>query len=302
MSSSSEHRTFRAVRRGTALPSPGWQGEVVSVFKRAINILCGGERLVSLVTEELQMAEFSLLLEALPPFTEGLQVWESRERIYGTAPGAREEAAVVELSGAAPWSGRIAPERYRLPLSPSPDELRRAVCNYRESEGFRGLACDEENLWLSRARRVLSAAAEAAAAGEAMELGGIVGLGVGFTPSGDDFILGACAVEELLVRAAGTLRDAGAPPRMLPHIDRGAIAAKAGSTTYGGAALLRGAAGGSYSALVLELLQQLSRADSPEALERLTDTAGTYGATSGIDTLTGMWWYLDLTARLTHPG
>jgi hypothetical protein len=325
MSSSANTTRCPAKLRGEAVPGFPWEGQAVSVFSRAVNLLSGEHRLVSLVIDELQMTEFSVLLEALPPVEEGHTVRGDAESLRFSRPGSKEgSVAVIDLSGTEFWSGRL-PAIPVQDLSPRlPEILAHRLLRSGKAEGLADLAAGGmpeggevppagEGLLVQRARKVLAAVAGAAENGGFVDLSGLIGLGIGFTPSGDDFIVGALAAEDLLQRGFA----AGAPaPSGVPQIDRNRIAERSAATTYGGAALLRAAAGGSYSALIIMLLQLLFEARPPEGrtgsgpahpapgrgdsaekpLERrcaeAVRLAETYGETSGIDSLTGIWWYL----------
>mgnify|MGYP000176167216 CR=1 FL=1 len=302
MTDSAGYRRIHAKLCGAALPAEPWRGEVKSVFTRAINIIRSGSELVSLVTEPLQMTDFSLLLPSLPRLTEGMKVRGDAFSLTApdsSLPSHRSVSPVeIDLRRCTRWSGSISPPfcqalTFGGEFSEKPALLENALGNSHAKEGLLGIAAGEKNLWARKAERSLTEASAAAHREEPPDLSPLIGLGVGFTPSGDDFIVGACAAEELL-RHYSEERALPAPPR----IARDPLREKAGATTYGGAALLRSAAAGSYSALILELLRQLTAAHRMQDYAAAVETAETYGETSGIDSLTGIWWYLDLARPL----
>jgi len=141
---------------------------------------------------------------------------------------------------------------------------------------------------VARARGLLDDAAAALAAGDSMAAraacGGLIGLGIGLTPSGDDAIVGLLAA----------LEAAGEP--MLPAV-RADIAARAvGRTTAAGVAALLHATDGAYGERLDDVLVTLAgRARDTgsgrwrdDALSRALGRALAYGATSGSDTLAGL--------------
>ena len=104
---------------------------------------------------------------------------------------------------------------------------------------------------------------------------GLIGLGEGLTPAGDDYVVGALAI---LYRVAA----------WWPVVDPGAGAAlvaraRAGTTTVG-AAFITHAVGGEFS----EPVRDLVMAGSMPAARAAASALGRMGATSGADTVAGM--------------
>jgi hypothetical protein len=104
----------------------------------------------------------------------------------------------------------------------------------------------------------------------------LVGLGIGFTPSGDDFGAGALAAYALLGRR---------PPRA----SRDALLSQArAATTLPGSVLLIDAADGSFPAYLRDFARSFANsARSADALTPAVERAAAHGHTSGIDALTG---------------
>jgi hypothetical protein len=293
---------LQVLRRGVSLPASPWEGQVRSVFSRAVNLMSAEGQLVSLVIDELQMTDFALLVERIPPLSAGMRVSGStgQLRIAPAQETRLSPALTVDLSSAVPWSGTIPADMCAAFPAEITAPLRRALTESGKSEGLLGLASGEANLLVRRADRVLAHARQRGRKRGSIDLSELIGLGIGFTPSGDDFIIGACAAEEAIEPAVGEEVRA-------PVIDRAAISRRTEATTYGSAALLRSAARGSYSALIIELLRVLfgdpAAAETGEAGEsirrrcsRAVQLAERYGETSGIDSLVGIWWYLSISA------
>lgn len=112
---------------------------------------------------------------------------------------------------------------------------------------------------------------------------GLVGLGEGLTPAGDDYLVGALAILHRL--AGGWPVCAPSPARAL------AEQAQAGTTTVG-AAFLAHAVAGEFS----EPLRDLVMASSADAARAAAGVLARMGATSGADTLAGMRATLDALA------
>jgi hypothetical protein len=109
---------------------------------------------------------------------------------------------------------------------------------------------------------------------------GLVGLGPGLTPSGDDFLVGLLAGLEAIghpARATIAAAVAGVAPSR---------------TTPIGAWVLRHAARGSFPERLHDALIALARGDEA-AIRDAIERAMAYGATSGADTLVGLFAGLD---------
>ncbi len=118
-----------------------------------------------------------------------------------------------------------------------------------------------------------------------IDLSGLVGLGIGFTPSGDDFVMGSLLGESLF----GTLLG-----ERSVTIDRDRLRERLGSTTYGGKTLLVGAINGNFPLYILEgldrLLLVLTAPDSGIEWNRVGNAIEmiiSHGSTSGADALSG---------------
>ena len=103
---------------------------------------------------------------------------------------------------------------------------------------------------------------------------GLIGLGEGLTPAGDDYLVGTLAI---LHRLGEGWPASGAVARAL-------TARAVDATTTVGAAFLRHAMAGQFS----EPLRDLTMAKSPSAARAAAAALARMGATSGADTLAGM--------------
>jgi hypothetical protein len=139
--------------------------------------------------------------------------------------------------------------------------------------------------WLTRARALIGVQLEALRLGDvAAAVGptvGLMGLGVGLTPSGDDYLVGLLAGMEAT----------DDPPR------HGLAAVIAGHaplrTTAIGAAALGQASRGAFAERLHDVLVALARGRLDQ-LAAPIERAMTYGATSGSDTLVGLFAALDV--------
>jgi len=139
--------------------------------------------------------------------------------------------------------------------------------------------------WLTRARALIGSQLEALRLGDVAAAMaptvGLMGLGVGLTPSGDDYLVGLLAGMEAT----------DDPPR------HGLAAVIAGHaplrTTAIGAAALGQASRGAFAERLHDVLVALARGRLDQLAVPI-ERAMTYGATSGSDTLVGLFAALDV--------
>ena len=274
------------------------RGRVHSVHRAAIAVEVGG-------TDEL----VTIAIESVGGLPGAILVGGIRDlRLLGVRRGLavtpipdgwaiHDAGVLVDSTAAALWSAAL-PGDARL--DPSPELLRR-VDNARQRISIRarpgGLWAvgtgQADDPWLTRARGLLAAVGSAVAGDELASARSacldLVGLGVGLTPSGDDALVGLLAGLE----ATG-------------HPLRGALGAAighaaTGRTTAQAATALRHAAAGRYSERLHDVLRAIGRAQTAQpGLETAIDTALAFGATSGGDTLSGLFAAIDGIARASR--
>jgi hypothetical protein len=140
---------------------------------------------------------------------------------------------------------------------------------------------DFEVAWQSGATGLLESA-----------VGRAVGLGLGLTPSGDDFLTGLVAAAHFWPPAE---EHSGERDRhqVLEQSLYAAIEARLGSTTLASAFMLRAALDLRFSEPLLSLLSGLDRADVSAAGSCVREMIG-LGATSGRDMLAGVLFGLEV--------
>jgi hypothetical protein len=204
----------------------------------------------------------------------------------------KRRGLVIELSMAATWSPRLPASAHHRPGPRLTTGVRRALALARERAGEDGLG----HLLAGRDARdsfSLAAAARVAALRDALMTGdaaaaacaarGLIGLGVGLTPSGDDLLVGLLAA----------LEATGNPMRFA--LARSIAAdAPARTTAISGTALSH-AARGEFAERLQDVLIAIGL-DDPKRTERAISRATAYGATSGVDTLVGLFLGLEATA------
>jgi hypothetical protein len=248
---------IRARLRGAFVPD-ALRGRVVSRHERALNMEEEGSGLlVSLLLDAADMTGMGVVVALLP---EGLGPGDGVCMTWGETPA---------------WDGRLAPGG--RPRRRVLGWLREALALH----GVRGglvdlLSRSDGDAFCQRAREVL-ASASLEEPDTLRGLEAFVGLGPGFTPSGDDFLTGALLAERWLGGRG-------------PLLDRGAIGAALARTTPGGRTLLWLALRDSYPAYLLRFVERARAASTRRNVEEAVREAADHGETSGTDALAGLLW------------
>lgn len=274
--------TFDARERGLLTRGPAWAGTIVSVYTRAVNIRRPDGLLVSLVRCRGQMSALSVHVPPLfsPPPQRGPIIGKGDRASYN---GQRLIVAgrTVTLDRA-PWYDSTLRLACR-PVFPAPKRalLQRALLARGKKGGLLGVIAPAaaDNPFARTAAGILEAVTLSDGPQEKLVgLGSLVGLGIGFTPSGDDFLAGALLAEAM---RGGTL-----------YLGRAEIRAALAKTSDGGRSLLYQVLENHFPCYLLETAQELAAARNAGEIGAAVARAVRHGETSGTDTLTGLLWYL----------
>ena len=268
--------TLDARHLGVLVPD-SFDAEVLSVHSRVVNLLLPSGVLVSLVRNPGDMTALAIQVPELDPGRIGSVTFSRRGAYLRGIPA----GVAVSLEGARGFAGR--PLRGRF-FEGAAQELRSAVLRRGSEEGFASLLSRPRNAF---ARRAASIVAEGPGA-----FSRLVGLGIGFTPSGDDFLTGYLMASELWSRFHR--RSDGADEKT-PALGA-SIEERLGSTTPGGRTLLSLALRGSYPCYLLRFWRSLRGLDgtrgSTAAVEQAVRRVAEHGETSGLDAVTGFVCFL----------
>ena len=223
-----------------------------------------------------------------PPLPSGLHAlsFDNGGVILHTTRGSRHVGADTRVFrgelpplGATPQRGSVDRLRGVLPA------VRRALRRWGSPEGLLGAIAEttETSPFSPPAIAILAVGSDTA-------LADLVGLGVGLTPAGDDFLAGVLALRQLLSEGGGSeLRAA-----LAPCLHR---------TTPAGRTLLWAALRGQFPAFLCRLLDQLTRpAGTTEPVAAAVRAAVRHGHSSGTDAVTGVVWELQRRAAVAAAG
>ena len=258
-------RTIRVLRMGRSTRerlngAPREAGEVHSAYARTLNLLWHDGRLLTLHGPGPLLAPFAAAVDHLPgELGPGMRAWREGEKIrLGPFLLGWEQGAAVET--------RLRPEGDGARL------LLAALASRPAPPAAAGLFSPEGR---TAQRRLDHGIRERDARAFVEGAAGLIGLGEGLTPAGDDCLVGALAVLS---------RFAPAWLAEQPVIRTAITAGSEVRTTTVAREFLLHALDGSFSEPVVHLMQARSAA---EAVERIEDL-GRMGASSGADTLWGM--------------
>jgi hypothetical protein len=260
---------------GTHFPQ-SFAAEVWSVHDHVVNCRPADEHaLVSILDRETDLTARAVLV--------GTE--EFANLCVAVRPG---EGIRLAVEGGQAWDGRL-PATGSATLQDAcglREKLGTALAQLGARGGLRdafaiasGSAAPHDNPFAVRAAAVIRSAK---ARGQPLELAGLVGLGAGFTPSGDDFVTGALCALSL----------PGAPAGAWPPT--GPLVARLGGTTPGGAALLDLAAQRSFPRYLVDFVGALAaaRTAGENGVHAAVAAAVAHGETSGTDALAGFLFAL----------
>ena len=222
-----------------------------------------GHYLISVISDPIHWTELALLVH--PDHS-----WWGQHRSAG-------DPVALDAFGALP----APPPRTVLSGGPAPipaaavRKVREALIRDHRDAGFVALLAVEpprDDPFVRRAAGLLENAPD----GTVSSIIPLIGLGIGFTPAGDDFLSGVLVAQMLLT---------GALPS---EDDRTAITARLHATTAGGSSLLRVTAAGFPPAYQLSMVEALRQGQVPEVVRQ----AQRHGHSSGFDALAGLIWKL----------
>ncbi len=261
--------TLEALSVGTLAGDIKGKGRVISVYSGAVNIILPGGYLCSLLKNRSQMSDLGITVPDLFADDAHMALKDS-DVIFSGGVLILSGSLRVVYDTAERWSGEVSPCRFSVPL----EEL---VEVYKKSAASGGLSPvitgKNHNIYSRRALSVLDSSL-----GKYADLSPLIGLGIGFTPSGDDFITGVLLYADVFdcLDSKSSL------------VDRTAISDGVAKTTSGGRTLLSLALKHSYPFYLKEFISGLC--EKNKDIDEIVISSLDHGATSGSDAVAGFIW------------
>ncbi|MCD6121921.1 MAG: DUF2877 domain-containing protein [Spirochaetales bacterium] len=286
---------YKAEIKGTFINDFSGKAVVASVYSKAVNILLPSGLLISIVRSKDELSALSVLVpELFSADTAVSGLLKPGMDVNITTSTISIGNIAINFGNAQMWEGLIKPEGYKLEARIK-TLLEEALIKYGKRGGLFGVIDSNSslNIFEKKALDVLIKALESSspecASGSPFLYGisGLVGLGAGFTPSGDDFISGAILGEELAVKTLSSVETEG---NKVPSIDRMSIERTLKKTSYGGRTLLWQILRNRFPFYMVKFAGSLLTNDPREITASVSRTVS-HGETSGTDFLTGFLWY-----------
>ena len=280
---------------GAGVPNLAGWGEVVSSFTSAVNIRHNRGLLVSLVQNPRHMTYLSV---CVPSFFQNRGL-ATGDRVLFEGRRLAMQGFSLDLMAGPAWQGRITRKEVDGICASKISLLKEALLSKGRDGGFLGLLRPEEagNPFVAKAREVLSGLQRELPGNDGVNsLSELVGLGLGSTPSGDDFIAGVLLGEETqnLVLAGEAKAVAGNKEPVIawsPGKER--LQGAMERTNDAGKTLLWQALQGRFPNYLIEAVRSLSQAKGKQEIDEAVERAVGRGATSGTDALVGFVFFME---------
>jgi Protein of unknown function (DUF2877) len=275
-----ENKIFYADLAGSNLPEESFRGSVQSIYSKVINLLHPQGYLISIVDKIDKMTDYGLMLgdfSSISPLLSKLTsfVWDKQIIVF--------PKVIVDFSFSEIWCGRV-----DLPLPVNPwiiNQVKKIFIELTVDEGLSPIITRRKgNIYSRAADKILSKIVPEKGNRErkSIDISSLVGLGIGFTPSGDDFLVGVMLYEFISCQNI---------------IDRKSIEQNLTKTTSGGRTLLLLSLRNSFPAYLKQftesiILEKHQNVQYSIIKSTLIDALA-HGSTSGSDSITGYLWAVE---------
>ncbi len=282
---------YRPEETGALVFSLNETGTIVSVFDKAINVRVSDSRLVSIVRHAAAMTPMSLLC---PRF---LDCEEIQPRVGQRVTFRNGILAAhgwhIDLRGTERFEGRaVIGEPFEMDAQKL--GLFEKILNFSgQKDGLLGVTQDGDprNSFVRKGREIVEKIMSNGRDQVARHLAEFSGLGPGFTPAGDDLIVGFLMGEALACRE----------DRFISGPSSFALLQKAAKGTCdAGRTLIWMALKGRFPRFLCHAAAELSRAETTKQMLAMVTHATRYGHSSGTDALTGLLLYFKTCHRYLH--
>ena len=263
-------------------------GTIVSAFDKAINVRVSDRRLVSIVRHPSTMTPMSLLCPRL------LDCEEIRPRVGQRVTLGNGILATegwhIDTRGTERFEGRPVADK-PFGMDKKRLDLFEKVLHFSgQKDGLLGITQNGQprNSFVRKGREVVEKIMSGGKARIARHLAEFTGLGPGFTPAGDDLIVGFLMGETLARRE----------DRLMPDPSSFTLLLKAAQGTCdAGRTLIWMALEGRFPRFLCRAATGLSRAETTKEMLAMVTHATRYGHSSGTDALTGLLLYFKTLQR-----
>jgi hypothetical protein len=267
-----------ALKTGFGVPDADFDGNVHSVFRNALILAVDGGGLVTLVPEEAGALPGGITLD--------VEAGIGFDRMIATEARAAARAGILRVADGGLSVDLRQAEAWRSGLDERILDLASASSRKAWDTAAAVLAADgRAERFLRIAAKPVFALVDAACGFRQAEarvlMEGLVGLGEGGTPAGDDFLVGFTAA--LHASAAGDARRRGFAEAFFGNLRRLGDRTNAVSRVY-----LRAAAAGEVSEKLTNLAVRIARGDGTVSVEAAAAAAVAVGHTSGADGTLGL--------------
>ena len=266
--------------KGASISIESWKGSVQSIYSKAVNLIHPSGYLISIVDSIVNMTDFGLVItdfsSLISKISNGSKFrWEGSKIIFSDI--------IIDIAGASLWSGVISGNSFKK--NTDFVSIKSAFSEFAAQEGLSPVITQKAGNMYSNAvvKKIGEAAnSEDISNGLLIDLSFLIGLGIGFTPSGDDFLTGV-----LLYEAMSGVKI----------ILREKIRNKLSGTTEGGRTLLYLSLDNSFPYYLKHFAELILEGEfSPS---KLVKKVIKHGSTSGSDALTGFLWAAEKNERIT---
>ena len=276
------------------------EGRVVSIFENAVNIRISNGLLVSLVASSEQMTPMSVkcpdVFNRLMTRQLMLKVGDTVRIRHGRLTTGRLQ---IDLHATHRFDGTV---DHRLTGRMDPDKIkafRTAICALGRKRGMLGLIDEQQidNPFVQKGIHVRDSILKARRSRLSELMTGFVGLGTGFTPSGDDLICGFLLGERVDAISAtrGQPEKGKKKHRPFDAQEKLTIWRAAAGTNDGGRTLIWMALQDRFPGFLLGAVTELVKTEVTADIFRVVKAAVNRGHTSGTDALVGFLLYLHRT-------
>ncbi|MCK5198305.1 MAG: DUF2877 domain-containing protein [Spirochaetales bacterium] len=278
-------RSFNAELKGAFIPEGLWKGRIRSTYSRAINLLHPSGILISIVNSIDYMTDYGLTITNFNSLLSGVPngcqfLWEGDRIIFPDM--------IVDISRASVWSGTLFKAYSKLSIDIIP--IKSAFIEFAMEEGLSPVITKKKgNLYSDAAGKLIEKAVETADISDGLLIDPslLIGMGIGFTPSGDDFLVGIMLYETI----SG-----------VNLINRESVKSKLSQTTIGGKTLLMLALRNSYPSYLKQFAESMILSENEiqrkSNIKNAVIAALDHGSTSGGDSLAGFIWAAERNRKL----